>query len=101
MSELYQFPLSHYCEKARWALDYKQIPHKRTTVLPGIHYLKTKRMGLASTLPILRDNTQLIQGSNTIITYLDQHDSENPLTPADPANLKKKRCNGKPISTKS
>ena len=84
MTELYQFPLSHYCEKIRWALDFKQIPHTQITVLPGFHFLKTKSMGLSPTLPIIKHNGQLIQNSSTIITYLDQHDPEFPLTPADP-----------------
>jgi hypothetical protein len=30
---LWQFRLSHYNEKARWALDYKGIPHERRSLL--------------------------------------------------------------------
>ena len=26
---LWHFPISHYNEKARWALDWKRIPHVR------------------------------------------------------------------------
>ena len=85
MTILYQFPQSHYCEKARWALDYKQIPHTCQTVLPGLHFLKTRWMGLASTFPIVRHNGRLIQDSSTIITYLDDQYPDRPqLTPADP-----------------
>ncbi|MBW2292390.1 MAG: glutathione S-transferase N-terminal domain-containing protein, partial [Deltaproteobacteria bacterium] len=34
---LYEFSLSHYNEKARWALDYKGIPYRSRPVLPGFH----------------------------------------------------------------
>ncbi len=27
MRVLYQFPLSHYCEKARWLLDHKELDY--------------------------------------------------------------------------
>ena len=85
MTTLYQFPLSHFCEKARWALDYHSIPHQQQTVLPGLHYLRANRMGLPQpTLPILRHNGRLIQNSSAIITYLDQHYPNNMLTPIDP-----------------
>ena len=35
--ELLQFRFSPYNEKARWALDYKKVPHKRTSLAPGPH----------------------------------------------------------------
>ena len=31
---LWQIKVSHYNEKARWALDYKRVPHKRRAPLP-------------------------------------------------------------------
>ena len=34
---LWQFKYSHYNEKARWALDFKRIPHRRRSLLPGLH----------------------------------------------------------------
>ena len=34
---LWQFTASHYNEKARWALDWKRLPHERRAVLPGPH----------------------------------------------------------------
>ena len=38
---LWQLQISHYNEKARWALDYKRIPHVRHSMLPGFHRIKT------------------------------------------------------------
>jgi Glutathione S-transferase, N-terminal domain len=32
---LWHIPLSHYSEKARWALDYKRIAHHRQVLCPG------------------------------------------------------------------
>ena len=43
MIELYQFPISHFCEKIRWTLDYKGLSHKTRNLLPGLHVLKTKK----------------------------------------------------------
>ena len=31
---LYQFPISHYCEKVRWALAYKSISYQKINLLP-------------------------------------------------------------------
>ena len=32
---LWHFPISHYNEKARWALDWKRIPHERRALAMG------------------------------------------------------------------
>ena len=32
---LWQYSFSNYNEKARWALDFKRIPHRRRSVMPG------------------------------------------------------------------
>src|SRR5881628_1169794 len=32
---LWHFPISHFNEKVRWALDWKRIPHVRRTLGPG------------------------------------------------------------------
>jgi glutathione S-transferase len=37
MITLYQFQFSHFCEKARWALDYKDLPYTCKNLLPGLH----------------------------------------------------------------
>ena len=34
---LYHLKVSHYNEKARWALDYKGVPHVRRAAIPGRH----------------------------------------------------------------
>jgi len=81
MLTLYQFPISHYCEKIRWALDYKKIDHKVINLLPGLHASKTKKLAPRTSVPILVHNDKIIQGSNEIITYLDREYPEQSLTP--------------------
>lgn len=76
---LYQFPISHYCEKARWALDYKGVQYKTKNMLPGQHLKFTRKVARGTSVPILQHNDQYIQGSNKIISYLDEHFSSGNL----------------------
>ncbi len=82
---LYQFPVSHYCEKARWSLDYKNVPYQTKNLLPGLHQLVLRGKVEDTTLPVLRVNGRYIQGSDCIIDFLDQAVSGNSLTPIDTA----------------
>ena len=82
---LYQFAISHFCEKARWALAYKKLEYVKKNLLPGPHLAQTKRLGAnISATPILIHDGILIQGSGTIISYLDQHFPDHSLTPENP-----------------
>lgn len=52
---LWQIKISHYNEKARWALDYKGVPHKRRSPLPLFGTLPAAwLMTRGTTLPVLR-----------------------------------------------
>lgn len=81
MLTLLQFPISHYCEKIRWTLDYKNIDHEVINLLPGLHVLKTKKLAPNTSVPILVHDDKVIQGSSKIITYLDKVYPEKSLTP--------------------
>ncbi|MDD2724358.1 MAG: glutathione S-transferase [Methylovulum sp.] len=83
MLTLYQFPISHYCEKARWALDYKRLDYKIKNLFPGLHVMTAKRLAGASSLPILVHDGKVVQGSGEIIDYLEQVFPEHKLAPAD------------------
>ena len=83
MIKLYQFPISHYCEKVRWALDYKEIEHEIINLLPGLHIKQTMQLAKHSSVPVLVDGDQVIQNSDKIITYLDKRYPQNNLTPTD------------------
>ncbi len=85
---LYQFPISHYCEKVRWALDYKKIPYRTTNLLPGPHLLTTRRLAKKTSVPILVHEGKTIQDSTHILDYLDEIFPEKSLSPSD-ANHKK------------
>lgn len=88
MISLYQFQFSHFCEKARWALDYKGIAHVRKNLLPGLHMRVTRKLASSSGLPILVDDGSVVQDSTSIITYLDQKYPVRPLTPRDDQEAK-------------
>jgi len=67
---LYIFAISHYCEKARWALDYLNIDYRLQHLSP-VSYLKFVRsLGVADTsLPILVTDSLVLQGSSSIIDW--------------------------------
>jgi len=88
MITLYQFEFSHFCEKARWALDYKGLPHERKNLLPGLHTRVARKLALNSSLPIMVDNGTVVQDSTSIITFLDKVYPDRPLTPRDAQEAK-------------
>lgn len=71
--ELYQFPISHYCEKIRWALDFKELDYQKINLLPGLHLRSAKKMAATSSVPILKHGADVIQGSAHIIDYLEEN----------------------------
>jgi len=77
------FPHSHFCEKARWALDHKRVSYEPVAVFPGLHVRTVRKLAPASSLPVLLTAEAAIQGSNEIIDYLDTRYPERPLTPAE------------------
>ncbi len=91
MLKLYQFPISHFCEKIRWALEYKKLKYKKINLLPGLHVKKAIKLAGKSSLPILEDNGKIINESRKIITYLDSTYLNNPLTPHDQTLKKEAR----------
>ena len=66
--QLITFGISHYCEKARWALDWHGVDYDEIGWPPGLHFILAKRCGAKdTTLPILLDGKRVIQGSDAII----------------------------------
>jgi len=83
---LWQLEISHYNEKVRWALDYKQVPHIRRSLLPGLHMVKAKRLtGDTSTTPVLTLDGRSIGDSTRIIAAIEERWPQPPLYPEDPA----------------
>lgn len=85
------FPHSHYCEKARWALDYKGIPFEEVTLLPGFHMRQVRKIAPDTSVPVLMTPERVIQGSGEIIDYLDHNTLSPSLTPLDPQQ--RRACN--------
>ena len=83
MIKLYQFPISHYCEKVRWTLDYKGIDYEKVNLLPGLHIKHTKNIAKYSSVPVLIDGEHTIQNSFDIISHLEESYPQKSLTPKD------------------
>jgi glutathione S-transferase len=83
---LWHIPVSHYSEKARWALAHKGVEHERRTPLPGVHvaYAKWLTRGESATLPVLRLGGETLGDSTAIIGALERRFPEPALYPADP-----------------
>ncbi|WP_343596276.1 glutathione S-transferase [Acinetobacter sp.] len=77
MRILYQFPLSHYCEKARWLLDYKELDYIAQNLTPGLHQAFARLKTGQNHLPILKDETHWVATSTAIAVHLDQHYPEH------------------------
>lgn len=84
MLELYQFELSHYCEKVRLILDYKGLAYRKIEVTPGIGQLDLFKLSGQRQVPVLKDGAQVIADSTAIALYLDQQYPERPILPSDP-----------------
>jgi glutathione S-transferase len=84
---LWHIPVSHYSEKARWALEYKGVEHDRRTPLPGAHMLYAEWLtrGGSATLPVLRLDGETYGDSTAIIAALERRSPEPALYPADAA----------------
>ncbi len=81
--ELWHFPISHYNEKVRWALDWKGIAHRRIAL--GLGYmLRAWRATGTAKLPILKLGDQTVGDSTHIIAELERRYPERPLYPSDP-----------------
>src|SRR5919198_6186382 len=83
---LWHLAISHFSEKARWALDYKSVEHERRAQLPGMHIPVALWLtrGRQYTLPVLELDGKRIGDSTAIIAALEERFPEPPLYPADP-----------------
>src|SRR5437867_3114811 len=81
----WHFRFSHFNEKARWALDWKGIPHVRRSLLPGFHIPRVLWMTGQKSLPVLVLGGETIHDSTRIIERLERLRPEPALYPADDA----------------
>jgi glutathione S-transferase len=78
---LWQFRYSHYNEKVRWALDYKRLPHRRRSLLPGFHIPRVLWLTGQKSVPVLVLDGETITDSTKIIEHLERRFPEPPLYP--------------------
>ncbi|MBC9249814.1 glutathione S-transferase [Pseudomonas alcaligenes] len=81
MRTLYQFPISHYCEKTRWHLDHKGLDYRVDNLFPALHRMRSRRLAGIATLPILQDGAQVVGDSTRIALHLEEHYPALPLLP--------------------
>ena len=80
---LWHLKVSHFNEKARWALDYKGVPHVRRAAIPGQHRSLAAKLTGGSTFPVLQLNGEVIGDSTRIIRALEHRYPEPPLYQTD------------------
>jgi glutathione S-transferase len=69
---LITIPISHYCEKARWALDRAELPYREERHIQGLHRLAARRGGGGATVPVLVTPQGALGESREILEWCDE-----------------------------
>ena len=86
MRRLITIPISHYCEKARWALGRAGLSYTEERHVQGVHRIIARRAGGGSTVPVLVTPEGVLAESEQILLYADESlPEEKRLFPAEPA----------------
>ena len=83
MLELHQFEASHYCEKIRLLLDYKQLSYKAIEVSPGLGQIDLYRLSGQRQVPVLKEGDEIVPDSTAIARYIEAKYPDRPVLPAD------------------
>jgi glutathione S-transferase len=87
---LITIPISHYCEKARWALERVGMPYCEERHVQGIHRFAARRAGGGITVPVLVTPGGAIGESQEILEWVDARTpAEQRLFPEDPQARRK------------
>jgi glutathione S-transferase len=83
---LWHISVSHYSEKVRWALAWKDVEHRRRAPIPSTHMAIALWLtrGAQATFPVLTLDGRHIGDSTAIIAALEERFPDPPLYPADP-----------------
>jgi glutathione S-transferase len=75
MSErrLLTIPISHFCEKARWALERAGLDYREERHVQGVNRIVSWRSGGHGTLPVLICEAGVLAESEAILRYADWH----------------------------
>jgi glutathione S-transferase len=83
---LITIPISHYCEKARWALDRAGIAYRERAHLQVMHWIPVARAGGGKTAPVLVWGDRVFTDSADIVEEADvRARPDRALFPEDPA----------------
>jgi glutathione S-transferase len=81
---LVTIPISHYCEKARWALERAGIPYREERHVQGVHQVVAWRASRGVTVPVLVTPDGAIADSAKILAWVDRRTPpERRLFPAE------------------
>jgi glutathione S-transferase len=69
---LITIPISHYCEKARWALDRAGIAYREERHIQGVHQVVARRAGGGRTVPVLVTPEGVLAESADILDWVDE-----------------------------
>jgi glutathione S-transferase len=70
---LITIPISHYCEKARWALDRAGIVYREERHIQLVHRIASRRAGGDGTVPVLVTAEGAFTQSADILAFADRH----------------------------
>jgi glutathione S-transferase len=70
---LLTIPISHFCEKARWALDRAGLEYAEERHVQGVHQVVARRAGGGRTMPVLVCDEGVFAESEDILRYADTH----------------------------
>jgi len=70
---LLTIPISHFCEKARWALERAGLAYREERHVQGVNRIVSKRAGGHGTLPVLVCEIGVLAESEAILRYADAH----------------------------
>lgn len=85
----YQIPISHFCEKVHWALDFKGLPYRPVSVNPFTRH-ELASMSDKKQVPVIRHGEQVVSESSAIVSYLDEICPDPPLVP--PKEPERREC---------
>lgn len=88
MITLYELHWSHYCEKIRWALDYKKIPWGKINICAfSKKQMKEFAQDGRYLVPFIVDDVKSIAlgDSSPILRYLDENYFDSPIFPQEEA----------------
>ncbi len=69
-ARLITIPFSHFCEKARWALDATGLPYREEPHAPVAHLLATRAVG-GKSVPVLVQDGAVLRDSTDIALHAD------------------------------